>query len=129
MGNERERVRAGVELLDRKLPGWWRKIDLTTLDIGSGSRCVCGQLDGGCWAVLAYRLLEGDKPSSHGFAAEHSWLLVRREYHRLTGVWKEEISARRAAADAETTEYESRSAARLGGTPEIPRARIGGVRA
>lgn len=37
-------VRAGVELLDRVLPGWPLSIDPDTLDVGSTDVCVAAQL-------------------------------------------------------------------------------------
>ena len=41
-----ERVRRGAKLLDSRpeLTGWRDRIDLTTLDLGSASHCVLGQV-------------------------------------------------------------------------------------
>lgn len=38
------KVRRGVELLDREIPGWHERIDLETLEVISTSHCVLGQL-------------------------------------------------------------------------------------
>lgn len=38
-----ERVARGAELLDRKLPDWWQRIDVETLDITSSYFCILGQ--------------------------------------------------------------------------------------
>lgn len=38
------RVERGTESLDNTMPGWWEKVDLSTLDISSCSRCVLGQV-------------------------------------------------------------------------------------
>lgn len=40
------RVQRGAELLDEKLPGWERKIDLGTLEISNPCLCVLGQAFG-----------------------------------------------------------------------------------
>lgn len=39
-----EAVANGAQLLDEKLPGWWRTIDLETLNLSRCDLCVCGQL-------------------------------------------------------------------------------------
>lgn len=39
-----ELVARGAALLDSKLPGWADQIDLDTLEMASGCRCVLGQL-------------------------------------------------------------------------------------
>lgn len=44
MSAVRERIEAGAAYLDETLPGWWDTIDLDTLNMGSGCRCVLGQL-------------------------------------------------------------------------------------
>lgn len=38
------RVARGAAFLDRKAPGWERKIDLALLNIADTSACVCGQV-------------------------------------------------------------------------------------
>lgn len=40
----RRRVRAGAEMLDTKLPGWWENINFDQLDIRDGWDCILGQL-------------------------------------------------------------------------------------
>lgn len=37
-------VERGIQLLDSARPGWDEKIDVTRLDISSGTMCICGQL-------------------------------------------------------------------------------------
>jgi hypothetical protein len=41
-----ERVAAGAQLLDEQVPGWYRQIDTSTLDMADGCNCICGQLAG-----------------------------------------------------------------------------------
>lgn len=45
-----EHVARGAALLDKKVPGWESRIDLSELDLGSECRCVVGQLFGDYWA-------------------------------------------------------------------------------
>lgn len=46
MNLAREMVANGVKVLDEKVPGWWRAIDLNSLNMGSCSHCMLGQLFG-----------------------------------------------------------------------------------
>src|SRR5690606_6748890 len=40
----RDRVQKGAAFLDEILPGWHQIIDLDTLNLASGCKCICGQL-------------------------------------------------------------------------------------
>ena len=51
-----EAVANGAQLLDEKHPGWWRSIDLDTLDLANCTECICGQL-----AYTAYAHLKEDE--------------------------------------------------------------------
>lgn len=67
-----QRVARGAALLDRVNPGWWKRIDLERLSLGSCKRCVLGQLYGE-YAIDAFRALglpdndAGDEQAEHGF--------------------------------------------------------------
>lgn len=39
-------VDRGIKLLDRTIPNWREKIDLTDLDLASSQHCVLGQVEG-----------------------------------------------------------------------------------
>jgi len=39
-----EAVANGAQLLDERLPGWWRQISLSELILADCQHCVCGQL-------------------------------------------------------------------------------------
>ena len=41
-----EVVAAGAQLLDERMPGWWKKVSLEELQLSSCESCVCGQLAG-----------------------------------------------------------------------------------
>lgn len=47
-------VAQAAQLLDRDLPGWYDRIDLDDLDLGSCSRCIIGQVYGIEPHLLAY---------------------------------------------------------------------------
>ena len=57
--NVAERVARGSALLDEKMPGWDRRIDLDRLDLMSSCRCILGQL----------HLAAEDDPYLEGLAA------------------------------------------------------------
>ncbi len=44
--DQAHRVTMGVEYLDSRTPGWWKHIDLRTLDVTSATNCVLGQVYG-----------------------------------------------------------------------------------
>jgi hypothetical protein len=59
--------------MDEHYPGWERKIDLATLDIGDPSQCVCGQvvsngMPGGYSRVISILEFQGGNPAELGFA-------------------------------------------------------------
>jgi len=72
----RERVARGAALLDEKIPGWFRSVDVDTLQISSCHLCVLGQLSGstggnyiaGTFSRMCDQLFpvdRGDGPSTH----------------------------------------------------------------
>lgn len=77
-------VKNGMDLLDRKMPGWENSIDLDALSIQNVQKCVCGQL----FSSYAEGLQElGVRASAwrHGFVGGQG----------VTEAWKREILARR----------------------------------
>ena len=91
-------IARGFVLLDEKVPGWEHRVDLKTLDLGSWTRCVVGQL----FDVQKRELLwEGfsalgvESPRAYGFSL--NWDLHHAAtYGGLTNAWKRAIRARRA---------------------------------
>lgn len=90
-----ERVLAGLDFLDRAVPGWDKKINLYKLDLSSCIRCVLGQLFG------SY----GDGEDALELT---SWDCVRLGFDRhcgepavvhneLTSAWLDAIRVRRGA--------------------------------
>jgi hypothetical protein len=107
------RVQRGAALLDGKRPGWWREIDLLSLDIASRCGCIIGQLGGLTKAAdrgLAYQVaserlgvgyydeipmgFEAAATSGEsGFSSRQE--AVRSEYAALTAAWRDLIGQRR----------------------------------
>lgn len=117
LGTPEKRAARGAKLLDREYATspqsrraadrapWWSadRIDLDTLELASGSRCVLGQLYGSwAWAPVVWRHQGirglGNPPEFwYGFAlpgGEHDW-------QALNAAWRHEIGRRRAALAAE----------------------------
>jgi len=100
------RVRAGITLLDRNIPGWWKEsgvethqrgvIDLRKLNITSGSDCVLGQLFGSFddgYESLRSKMLPNLTECDYGFDFD-----VLRDRGILNKLWYKHISERRQNA-------------------------------
>lgn len=97
-----ERVAKGAALLDVKTPGWWRRIDLSRLDMNCAERCVSGQSLGD-YHESATEMFgdDWDAPAAHGFNAaggERNWVEWESEMAGLDAEWRRVIGARRAGA-------------------------------
>lgn len=97
----KQAVDHGVAFMDTVLPGWWRKINLKTLDIFYPGRCVLGQCYGdfhqGMRASKAVRWWRRLMPFAYdpkramqlGFQAD-----TPHGYGELTKHWKKVIARR-----------------------------------
>lgn len=47
--DQKARIHKGVEFLDERMPGWAKKLNLTTLNINSIRYCILGQLFNGSY--------------------------------------------------------------------------------
>lgn len=95
------RVAKGVALLDEKRPGWESELDLATLDIENGTRCVTAQLSGeNDWVVGKEQLgLDMEAYTEHGFrATDGEWAQDDDPYGTLNALWREVITGRLTAA-------------------------------
>lgn len=100
------RVERGAALLDKKRPGWWKRISLDELDITSCFRCVLGQEyqpEVPPEASTPYDAARDALGLSPAVSAElgfdprfgDNWKVSARA---LTEAWRELITARREAA-------------------------------
>lgn len=95
------RVVKGAAYLDRKVPGWFKKVKIgNRLLMWSSCDCVVGQLEGNFWLTVrrwmgGKRTLEKERAwvVSRGF-----WTLLEDDYPPLRRAWVAAIRERRAAA-------------------------------
>lgn len=106
-----ERVARGAALLDEKLPGWDKDINLDRLDLSSSCRCVVGQLFVSNRLARVARLLgETLTPYAGGLITlglgldgeDYDYGFDKADeagnYELLTAEWERLILARRAGA-------------------------------
>lgn len=101
-------VAAGARLLDEEIPGWFNRIDDTTLGLESCTRCVLGQLFANNYiyttpymAGKVYLKFEGDNVTQ---AARHGFTIAafsNIDYQQLTDAWIDEIAKRRAGSNGD----------------------------
>jgi hypothetical protein len=87
MGTVKERVARGVALLDERVPGWRKRIDLSAFNFESLECCVLGQLYGG-WGrgVRAlFNAYDGTAAKLHGFDSAAG--MVREEMPQFHDEW------------------------------------------
>lgn len=93
------RARRGARLLDKKLPGWHRKVKITTLDISECRDCALGQAHPSGFSAGVWDVLEGEEKPSRVIAPRLVYFgfdQVRGDdYGPLTEAWKDEIRDRR----------------------------------
>lgn len=96
MDTIKERVRAGMALLDERVPGWEQRIDLDTLHLGDCTTCVMGHVFGSFNAGL--RKLGPPIYSSSAWSTSRDFGFSgpMEHYGALTRAWKRAIRARLA---------------------------------
>ncbi len=104
LDDARERVERGADFLDDADPGWYRRVDVGALELGSGEYCVLGQLHGdfrlGLGRSDLINLSSAPRaslsPSAHGFQCVQGIPeeAQDRDYAFLTQAWQEAIAAR-----------------------------------
>ncbi|MEM8559390.1 MAG: hypothetical protein AAGG50_16330 [Bacteroidota bacterium] len=100
----RARATRGAAYLDGADPGWWSRLDATTLELADGRACVLGQLHGEFRQGLSRaRILDLSSaplaslsPVDLGFQAYRRFgdATEALDYAYLTRAWREEIAAR-----------------------------------
>ena len=117
------RVAQGVALLDRVAPGWVDRINVDTLDVSHGGRCVLGQLYGLYTDGLGKLGLTTQQAADHGFQTTVidgpddlvAWLkaITENDYPALTAVWRRVIGILRQNAVATETTVELKELVRV----------------
>jgi hypothetical protein len=105
-----ERVRRGAAYLDDVDPGWYRRVDSETLELGDGRHCILGQLHGEFRLGLGRSHLitmssaprASLSPVSYGFkcveGVPEAW--QARDYELLNEAWKDAVRIRQEADPA-----------------------------
>ena len=97
-------MQRGAAYLDEMDPGWHRRVDADTLELGSGRQCVLGQLHGefrlGLGRSRLISLSSAPRaslsPVAYGFkcveGVSDEW--QARDYELLTAAWRNAVLAR-----------------------------------
>ena len=93
MSSITQRVATGAAQLDVMVPNWETKINLETLVISDGSRCILAQLFGHYGQGKRELRINGYEAGQLGFNAMGSFIDVF-QYRKLTKEWKRIIQAR-----------------------------------
>jgi hypothetical protein len=112
-------VQRGADMLDERMPGWYRHIDLDRLDIGSPTMCVCGQLSPARaekknWRdTLKILGIDSEEAGEYGFNTRY----VFGTYEGCTAQWKTLIRERldfdREVEELNAAEYSRAESAAL----------------
>ena len=104
MSTTQERVAAGAALLDAEQPGWWQRIDLHSLAMWDGCRCVVGQLYEGEYRDglidLSVPVDDGEEEDEEGLIAVDRLGFDGHDIDALQAEWKRLIGERQAAMHA-----------------------------
>lgn len=95
----RSRVAAGMRLLDKRMPGWEKKINLQTLDIRSYRNCIIAQIFGDYVPEKLFGKDNIKQRISHGTTWGSNDNI---DLAKLTAVWKRAIAKRLAQKIAAT---------------------------
>ena len=104
-------VRAGATFLDKKFPGWEKRIDPTILELSSEKSCILGQLYGdfnkGVIKLGPRYVADGDPSDGYvsekggkwaevrGFDTDEGWVVAGApSYEALNCAWMYEIAKR-----------------------------------
>ena len=91
----KQRVLAGIQLLNKKVPDWRQKIDINKFDIRDCSQCVLAQIFGTYHLGVYFLNLSPIEIASFGFNCfiEIEWVLqdISGEAASLQETWKKEL--------------------------------------
>lgn len=120
----RARVQAGAALLDQRMPGWWTRIDLATLNLAGCWDCVLGQLNHDYHAGRLSLGLTPVQSVEHGFHAAHN---RGAEWDALTDAWRDLITATRLGPCANWDTADRPCPRQAVTTVEVPGPEFGGT--
>ena len=97
-------VDAGIELLDRKEPGWALNVNLDQLGMAWATRCILCQVFGTYEAgIIRLGLVKGEAKKLGFSVSLPGFLLGFITYPVLTTAWKMEIETRQRAPSCSVT--------------------------
>ena len=104
-------VARGVEYLDREVPGWHDRINLRTLNMSNGERCIVGQLFGNyeqwLWGIGSPMTAGALGFAMAGYPCEvYDYYDSMDIYSELDREWRKVITERRAK-DLEVSQQQS----------------------
>lgn len=97
-------ARRGADFLDTTYPEWVSRVDESTLELGSCSRCLWGQLCGNFGFAWEYLEAEVEGAEVYEWTIQHGFEIDIMEiypndhsfeYHLLTEAWRKEIRTRK----------------------------------
>src|SRR5882762_2911653 len=86
-----EQIKSGVQVLNKKRPGWAQRIEIESLNIISPAYCIIGQVYGSYSDGLEVLRIHHMDAENYGFALNKSPYEYHEEWETLTQEWKETI--------------------------------------
>lgn len=83
-------VASGAKFLDAVEYGWANRINISTLEMYDGQRCILGQLFGGYEKGLKALSISNEEASEYGFEDDADDV----SYHDLTKAWKQHLTVK-----------------------------------
>ncbi len=91
-------VERGAQFLDKEMPGWEERVDLSSLSLRDPCKCVVGHLYGNYCAVIGGLIQDGE-PSEYGF--DINYWATDKDWNALTEEWRVLIQSRRNVKELE----------------------------
>jgi hypothetical protein len=92
-------VQRGIALLDQKVPGWRKRIDLDRLDMimglpdSTGCGCILTQVFGNYWRGLRLLDFDGLDGGDDDYGFDVAGRDANESYHDLTAAWRRALTA------------------------------------
>lgn len=92
------RVERGIKLLDEKIPDWFNKIDVETLNMSDSSKCIIGQLLASYDNYYHLGIKDFGGTCWYGFNSYTYMVAYSNEWKELDKEWINQINQRRNSA-------------------------------